>query len=82
MEEKKLGIVCIVVEDLEQSAVLNTVLHENAGVIIGRMGIPRPDRGVSLISVAVEATANQMNTLAGSLGRIPGIKVKSVQAGK
>lgn len=82
MGDTKIGIVCIVVEDLDQSGVLNAALHEHAKVIIGRMGIPRPDRGVSLMSVAVEATPDQMNALAGSLGRIPGIKVKSIQAEK
>ncbi len=73
----RLAVVAIVVEDPGQVAMLNDLLHQYSGWIIGRMGIPCRSRGVSLISVAMDAPGDEISALTGKLGRLPGISVKT-----
>ncbi|BDU76811.1 TM1266 family iron-only hydrogenase system putative regulator [Mesoterricola sediminis] len=77
MERKRLGVVGIVVEDLEAAPAVNAVLHEAAAVIVGRMGLPYRERGVSVVSLIVDGTSDELSALTGRLGRIAGISVKS-----
>ena len=77
--EEKIALIGIIVEDLNAAAQVNALLHEYADKILGRMGLPCRDRGISIISVVLGARADEISTLAGKLGRIAGIKVKSMQ---
>lgn len=74
---KRLGIVGIVIEDLAAAEDVNTVLHEFAQVIIGRMGIPYRERGVSVISIIVDGPTDEISALTGRLGRIRQVSVKA-----
>lgn len=76
----RLGVVAIVVEDLEASERVNQVLHEHAGLIVGRLGIPYRDRGVSVISVVVDGTVEEVSAMTGKLGRVKGVSVKAAYA--
>ncbi len=78
MEEKgtKLAVVAIVVEQGDSVRALNELLHDYSAYIIGRMGIPYRERGVSLISVAVDAPADVISGLSGKIGRINGVSAK------
>ena len=71
-EGTKLAVVAIVVEKEESVSCLNELLHDYSGYIIGRMGIPHRERGVSLISVAMDAPAEGISALSGKLGSIRG----------
>lgn len=77
MEEKRIAVVAIVID--EQSAVpeVNVVLHEHNEMIIGRMGLPYRERSISLISVAVDASPDRISSLTGRLGQIGGVSVKA-----
>ena len=75
--QKRLGVIGIVVEDLAAAPEVNALLHEFAGLIVGRMGIPYRERGVSVISVIVDGASDELSALTGRLGRIPNIAVKS-----
>ena len=77
MEEKRIAVVAIVID--EQSAVpeVNSVLHEHNEMIIGRMGLPYRERSISLISVAVDASPDRISSLTGRLGQIGGVSVKA-----
>ncbi|MCI9122690.1 MAG: iron-only hydrogenase system regulator [Eubacterium sp.] len=75
-EGTKLAVVAIVVEKEESVSCLNELLHDYSGYIIGRMGIPHRERGVSLISVAMDAPAEVISALSGKLGRIRGVSAK------
>lgn len=77
--EHKIALVAIVVRELSASPKVNDLLHEYSGSIVGRMGIPCRDRGVSIISVIIDAPPDDISSFAGKLGRIEGISVKSVQ---
>lgn len=75
--KKRLGVVGIVVEDLAAAPEVNAILHEAAAVIVGRMGIPYKERGVSIMSLIVDGTTDELSALTGKLGRVPGIAVKT-----
>ena len=74
---RRLGVVGIVVEDLSAAESVNAVLHEFAPLVIGRMGIPHRERGVSVISLLVDGETDEISALTGRLGRIRHISVKS-----
>lgn len=77
MEETRIAILAIVVEDTDSVAVMNEVLHEYGKYIIGRMGIPYQKRKISLISVAMDAPNEIISALCGKLGNIHGLTVKA-----
>ena len=72
----KLAVVAIVVEQGDSVRELNELLHGYSSYIIGRMGIPHRERGVSLISVAMDAPQDVISTMSGKLGRIKGVSAK------
>ncbi len=76
--ETRVAIIGIIVEDGEQAAALNAILHDYGSHIIGRMGIPYHARGVNIISVAVDAPQTVISALSGKIGRLPGISAKTV----
>ena len=76
-QETRLAVIAIVVEDNRCVPELNALLHEYSTYIIGRMGIPYPARKVSLISVAIDAPADEISALTGKLGRLNGLTVKA-----
>jgi len=78
--KKRLGVVGIVVEDLSAAPEVNAILHDAAPLIVGRMGIPYRERGVSVLSLIVDGTTDELSALTGRLGRVPGIAVKTALA--
>ena len=42
--DKRIGVVGIVVEDLESAGAVNSILHEYSQIIVGRMGSPTEKR--------------------------------------
>ena len=75
-EHTKLAVIAIVVEQESSVRQLNELLHGCSSYIIGRMGIQCRQRGVSLISVAMDAPADVISSLSGKLGRISGVSAK------
>lgn len=76
--EKRIALIGIVVEDTGITEQLNSILHEYGEHIIGRMGIPYRDRGVCIISVAVDAPMDVISSLSGKLGMLRGLSVKTI----
>jgi putative iron-only hydrogenase system regulator len=74
---RRLGVVAIVVEDPASAVEINTILHEFAPIIVGRMGIPYRERGVSVMSVVVDGTGDEISALTGRLGRVRATSVKT-----
>lgn len=67
----------IIVEQPESVEKLNALLHEYGEYIIGRMGLPYRKRRISIISIALDAPQNTIAALAGKIGNLPGISVKT-----
>lgn len=74
--ETRVAVVSIIVENNDSAEALNAILHSYSEYIIGRMGIPYRKRGVSIISVAVDAPQNKISALAGQIGNLPGVNAK------
>ena len=66
-----------IVENPDSVEQLNSFLHEFGEFIIGRMGIPYRKRKVSIISIALDAPQNAISSLAGKIGTLPGVSVKT-----
>ncbi len=83
MDERasRVAVISIIVEEPEQAQYLNEILHLYSEYIIGRMGIPYREKGISLISIAVDAPQDITNAISGKIGRLPGITSKAVYAG-
>jgi putative iron-only hydrogenase system regulator len=77
LSEKRIGVVGIVIEDTSSAGMVNSILHEYAEVIVGRMGIPYRERGVSIISLIVDGTIDKISAMTGKLGKLEGVSVKS-----
>ena len=56
---------------------LNALLHDYRDYIIGRMGIPYREKGVSIISVVLDAPQDEISTLAGKIGNLKDVNVKT-----
>lgn len=76
--DTRIALIGIIVEQLSASAEVNHILHEYSSHIIGRMGLPYKDKGVSIISVVVDAENNVISSLSGKLGMVKGITVKTM----
>lgn len=76
--EKKFGTTVILVKEKGNIQHLNEILTRHADIIIGRQGIPIRDRSMNIISLIVEGTLNEINSLTGQLGRLNGITAKAV----
>ena len=78
--ETRVAVMAVIVRREESVAALNDLLHQYGGYIIGRMGVPYRDRGVNIISVALDAPGDVISALSGKIGRLPGITAKTVYA--
>lgn len=76
--ETRVAIISIIVEDINSSEQLNAILHEFSPYIIGRMGIPYRERGISIISMVVDAPQDTISSLSGRLGMLPNVSTKTV----
>ncbi len=71
----------ILVGDESQIPYINSIISAQSDIILGRQGIPLRDRSLSVISLVVEGDTDRIGALTGKLGRLPGVKVKSLLAG-
>ena len=77
-ENSRVAVIGIIVEDKNQAENVNSLLHQYAGYIIGRMGLPYHKRNMSIISVVVDAGADTISALSGKLGRLPGVSSQAL----
>ena len=75
--ETRVAVMSIIVEDGQAVERINAVLHEYGEFIIGRMGIPYRKRGISIISVAMDAPQDVISAMSGMIGNLPGVSVKT-----
>jgi putative iron-only hydrogenase system regulator len=75
VKDNRLAVVGIAVGNREETASLvNKVLSDFGDIIVGRMGIPYKDRGISIISIIIDGTNDEIGAVTGKLGNIKGIK--------
>ncbi|MBN2011363.1 iron-only hydrogenase system regulator [candidate division KSB1 bacterium] len=76
--ERRIGFVGIIVNGPEKSYhFLNDILHQYAFLIVGRQGIPYRERNLSIISLIVDGSSDDIGALTGKLGQLPDVTVKT-----
>ena len=75
--ETRVAVMGIIVERTESVAELNAILHAYGEYLIGRMGLPYRKKNINVISIAVDAPLDVVNTVSGRIGKLPGISVKT-----
>ena len=74
--DTRVAVIGIIVENGESVESLNAILHEYGAFIIGRMGIPYRERGINIISIAIDAPQATIAGLSGKIGNLPGVSAK------
>ena len=75
--QTRVAVIGIIVHNPESVEKINSILHDYAPYILGRMGIPYREKGINIISLAVDAPQDVISTLTGKIGRLPGISTKT-----
>ena len=73
----RVAVMAIIVENRDATEPLNSLLHDYGRYIIGRMGIPYREKGINIISIALDAPQDDISSLAGKIGKIKGVSVKT-----
>ena len=83
--QQRLGFIGIVIEDPLRAPEINIILSRHGQIISGRMGIPRiqhNDADISVITLIVQGTTDEIGALTGQLGNIGGVQVRSALSSK
>ena len=75
--ETRVAVIGIIVENPDSVEAVNASLHDHAPYILGRMGIPYRERAVSIISIAIDAPQDVINTLSGRIGKLSGVSART-----
>ena len=75
--DTRVAVISIIVENPEVISKLNELLHEAGNYIIGRMGIPYREKGINIISIAIDAPQDIISSLSGKIGRLKGVSAKT-----
>ncbi len=73
----RVAVMAIIVEKNEAVEPLNRLLHEYGDFIIGRMGLPYRQKNINIVSIALDAPQDTIAALAGKLGGVDGVSVKT-----
>ncbi len=76
--ESRVALIGVIIENYDSVEKMNNILHIYAPYIIGRMGVPYPKRGISIVSIALDAPSDEISALSGKLGMLPGISTKTI----
>ena len=80
--ETRIAAVSVIVEAPESVEALNGILHDYSACVIGRMGIPYREKGVSVICLDLDAPTDTVNALTGKLGRLSGVTARAIYSQK
>ncbi len=75
--EKRIGAAVILIKEKAAINHLNTIVSEHADIVIGRQGIPLQQKGISVITLALQGSTDEIGSLTGQIGRLNGVKIKS-----
>ena len=73
----RVAVIAIIIENSESAEGVNGILHNYRQYIIGRMGIPYREKGINIISVAVDAPEPEITAMSGKIGRLAGVSTKT-----
>ena len=79
--ESRVAVIGIIIENSDCVDRVNALLHDYSRYILGRMGIPYREKGINIISIAIDAPQDVISTLSGKIGRLPGVSAKTAYSG-
>ena len=74
---RRIGVVAIIVENKDSVELVNKLLSNYGDIIVGRMGVPYKEKQMSILSIIVDGTTDDIGALTGKLGKLQGVSVKS-----
>ena len=80
MSENRICVISIMAEGRQSAEAINGILSAFGDYIVGRMGIPYKERGVSVICVVIDAPGEVVNTACGKLGMLEGVTAKAIMS--
>ncbi len=78
--DSRVAVIAIIVQKEDAVEKLNGILHAYGKYVISRMGVPYRERGIHVISLALDAPQDVTSALAGKLGRLEGVSAKALYA--
>lgn len=75
--DTRVAVISIIVENQDSVETLNQFLYDARVYIVGRMGIPYREKGISIISIAIDAPQDIISALSGKIGRLKGVSAKT-----
>lgn len=78
MAKNRVALLGVIVDNADSVETLNQLLHDAREYIIGRMGIPHRERGLSILSIVLDAPEDVVSALSGKVGMLPGVTAKAV----
>ena len=76
--KNRVALTGIIIENNPSVPRMNEILSDYSSYIIGRMGIPYREKGISIISIVLDAPDNVISSLSGKIGMLPGVSTKTV----
>ena len=76
--QKRIAVLSVIVEERRSAERINALLSEYGAYIVGRMGKPYREKGVSVICVVLDASTETVNALTGRIGKIEGASAKTL----
>lgn len=81
MSSQVIATITVIIKDRSESAKkVNAILSDYAQVIVGRLGLPYPNKGLHIVTLVVDATNDVIGALTGRIGQLPDVSVKSTLA--
>lgn len=78
--DTRIALIGIIISATDSVEALNRLLSQYSPYIIGRMGIPYREKGISIISITLDAPGDIISALSGKIGMLPGISTKTIYA--
>lgn len=76
--EKKIGVVGVILESPAETQMrFNEIVSEFRPIIKGRTGIPFDQHGISVVTIIVMGTVDEINSFTGKLGHLKHVSVKT-----
>ncbi len=76
--EKKIGVIGVILESPAETQMrFNEIVSEFRNIVKGRTGIPFDQHGISVVTIIVMGTVDEINSLTGKLGHLKHVSVKT-----
>ena len=78
--DTRVAVISIIVENSDSIETLIQLLYDARDHIIGRMGIPYREKGISIISIAIDASQDIISALTRKIRRQKGVSTKTANS--